>query len=155
LVVVLVPALLPVLAITALAFVISTCGIHFAVWSLWCSRGRDVLLVYSDSPHWGEFFATEIAPRLERRAVLLNRSAPRRSQARLARWAYGHWGGSREHCPLALVFRPLWRTRVFRFYQPFLEWKQGKLAALERTLTAFFEKVGQPPPLVPPPPGQR
>lgn len=149
------PALLMIpllILIVGLAVLLSACGVRVGIWTFWCLRGRDVLVVYSESPYWGEFFDAEVVPRLGKRVVMLNRSVRSASNSRLAKWAYEHFGGSRGHYPLAIVFRPWGRTRVFRFFQPFRDWKHGKPAALEKVLNAFFAEVGVAPPALPPPP---
>lgn len=54
---------------------------------------------------------------------------------------FRHFVGAREFNPLAVVFRPFRPARVFRFWQPFREWKHGKpdsLARLEGELFAYL-----------------
>jgi hypothetical protein len=55
--------------------------------------------------------------------------------------AFWYFGGSREFNPLAVVFRPLRLPRVFRFYEPFREFKHGKTEAVENMTRKFLECV--------------
>jgi hypothetical protein len=60
----------------------------------------------------------------------------------LARVAFHHFGGWREFNPLAVVFRPLRRTRTFRFWQPFRDFTHGYPEALHRIESEFFALIG-------------
>src|SRR5688572_3590774 len=60
--------------------------------------GRDILVVYSDSPHWGRYIEQHWLQRWADRAVTLNRSAPgwdAKPEATLWR----RFAGDREHTP--------------------------------------------------------
>ena len=52
------------------------------------------------------------------------------------------FGGWREFNPLAVVFRPFRRTRTFRFWQPFRDFKHGHPEALHRMESEFFGLIG-------------
>jgi hypothetical protein len=138
------PVLLVVVLVSVLAYAIFTVSLHLTIWTWWCLRGRDVLFVYSDSPIWRGYIDDRIIPLLGERAVVLNWSQRKQWRPSLARLAFGHFGGSREFNPLAVVFRPFRRTRTFRFWQPFRDFKHGHpeaLLAMERDL---FGLIGVP-----------
>lgn len=99
--------------------------------------GRDLLLVYSDSPHWRGHVEERWLPRWGDHAVVLNRSAPRwteRPEAALWRGLTGH----HDHTPVAIVIPARGKVRVFRFREAFHDYTHGKparLHALELELT--------------------
>lgn len=144
--IVIVVALSPFLilaAILALAvFVIEGLGLRLFIWAWWCPRGRDVLFVYSDSPIWQDEIESRILPELGDRAVVLNWSERKRWSWSVARRVFRHFGGDREFNPLAVVFHPFGRTHVFRFWQPFQDFKHGKPESLRRMKAELFRAIG-------------
>src|SRR5918996_5940543 len=136
--------LLPIVIGMLVLFVISSVSLHICIWLLWCTRGRDILFVYSDSPVWHDYVEQRFLPWLGNRAVVLNWSD--RSRWRfpptLARVAFHHFGGQREFNPLAEVFRPLLRPRIFRFWQPFRDFKHGRPETLHKLEREFFHLIG-------------
>jgi len=105
---------------------------------------RDLLLVYTDSPHWQEYIEQRWIPRWEGRAVVLNRSSPdwnNRPEAALWRRV----AGRSDHTPVAILLPSSGRPRVFRFYRAFLDRKHGKDTAL-RALEAELTNALEPPP---------
>lgn len=117
--------------------------LHVVVWCWWCPRGRDMLFVYSNSPIWQEYVQQQLLPPLETRAVVLNWSERRNWRPSLAVWAFRYFGGSRAYNPIAIVFRPLRRTRTFRFYEPFHDLKHGKPERVERMTSELFAAIGE------------
>lgn len=144
LIVALTPAFLVVAAIVVLLFLVATVCLHITIWTWWCLRGRDILFVYSDSPIWHDYIEEGILPRLGGRAVILNWSQRKRWRMSVARLAFHHFGGYREINPLAVVFRPFRRSRVFRFWQPFRDFKHGHPEALHQMEREFFGSIGVP-----------
>lgn len=136
------PLLLVVVVLWLAFFLVYTIFLHVAVWSWWCVRGRDILFVYSDSPIWHDYIEKQVLPRLGERAVVLNWSQRRGWRFSLARMVFYHFGGRRAFNPLAVIFRPFRRTRTFRFYQPFRDFKHGHPEALHRMESKFFELIG-------------
>lgn len=137
---------LPVILFCAIAavllFVAYSVFLHITIWTWWCVRGRDILFVYSESPIWREYIEQRVLPFLGARATVLNWSSRRRWRFSLSRLAFYHFGGHRQFNPIAVVFKPLRRTRTFRFWEPFREYNQGRpdsLYALERE---FFLLTG-------------
>jgi hypothetical protein len=139
-------ALLPLLAVVLLSallfMILAGISLRIAVWCWWCLRGRDVLFVYSDSPHWRDYIEQQILPQLGDRAVVLNWSERKRWRFSLARLVFRHFGGYREFNPLGVVFRPLGPTRTFRFWQPFRDHVHGHLEPLQRMEAEFFRSIG-------------
>ena len=115
--------------------------LYLAVWWRWCAHGRCVLFVYSDSPIWHDYVEEHILPRLGERAVILNWSQRSRWGCTLAALAFRYFGGSREFCPLAVVFRPFRFARRFRFYEPFREFQAWQAAAVAKMESDLLELV--------------
>ena len=142
LLIVLSPVILVAVAVVLVLFVITSICLHLLIWSLWCVRGRDILLVYSDSPVWHDYIEQRLLPPIRERAVVLNWSQRKRWKLSLARIAFHHFGGYREFNPLAVVFRPFRPTRKFRFWRPFRDWKHGRPGKLEKMEHEFFSLIG-------------
>jgi hypothetical protein len=119
--------LLLLLVIAALVFhLLYRIVLYLLVWSLWLPRGKDVLFVYSDSPIWHEYMATQVLPLVQERAVVLNWSERKKWRRRsLPVAVFWHFGGEREFNPMVVLFRPLRSARVFRFWSAFKDWKRG------------------------------
>ncbi len=113
----------------------------FSIWIFWCAKGRNILFVYSESPNWQEYVEQNYLPRLDTRAVILNWSRRANWRNSLGVLAFRRWGGSRGFNPLGVVFRPFKKTRVFRFHQPFLDFKHGQAEDLKKMETEFFTLV--------------
>ena len=140
--VVLIPVLIVVTALAFLLFLLTTTFLHITIWTWWCLRGRDILFVYSDSPLWHDYIEARILPRLGDRAVILNWSDRARWRISVARLAFHHFGGSRQFNPLAVVFRPFHRSRMFRFWQPFRDFRRGHPETLQHMEQDFFRLIG-------------
>jgi hypothetical protein len=138
------PLILVGALLTFLLFITSTVSLHNIIWSWWCLRGRDVLFVYSDSPVWHDYVEQHIMPQLGERAVILNWSKRRRWRFSLAKIAFYHFGGYRQFNPLGVVFRPFQRSKEFRFWQPFRDFKHGHPEALHKMESDFFGYIGVP-----------
>lgn len=140
----LLPLWLPLLVLWAGFYLLSSIWLHLGVWLLWLPRSKRVLFVYSDSPTWQTYIEAQILPIIREQAIILNwsqrRTWPRRFSLAVA--AFKHFGGWREFNPMAVVFLPLRRAKVFRFLQPFREFKHGKPDSLATTLREFFQYAG-------------
>ena len=87
--------------------------------------GKDLLIVYSDSPHWGEYIEREWLRRWGHRAVVFNRSRPwSESQPEAQLWRAV--AGTVEHTPVAIVVPRRGLPRVVRFFLAFRDFKHGK-----------------------------
>ncbi len=86
--------------------------------------GKDLLIVYTNSPHWKDHIESNWVARWPHRTVTLNRSHPwSRKQPEAALWLAVR--GIREHTPLAVVIPRRGKPRVIRFYTAFQEAKHG------------------------------
>jgi hypothetical protein len=89
------------------------------------TTGKDVLVVYTDSPHWKEYIETRWLPRLGDRAIAFDRSRPWREdqvEARLWRAV----AGSVEHTPVVIVVPERGKVQIVRFWLAFRDHKHGK-----------------------------
>jgi len=124
--------ILPLCLTALILYLLHRVTLYLLIWLLWLPKGKDVLLVYSDSPIWHDYMATQILPLVEKRAVVLNWS----ERSKWPRWAFSahvfrSFGGRREFNPLLVLFCPLRRARVFRFWSAFRDWKHGYTEPLE------------------------
>jgi hypothetical protein len=86
--------------------------------------GKDVLVVYTDSPHWKEYIETRWLPRWGDRAIAFDRSKPWREdqpEARLWRAV----AGAVEHTPVVIVVPRRGRVQIVRFFLAFRDHKHG------------------------------
>ena len=133
LVVVLLPLLVPLVIIALAAFAIHRTALYLLVWLLWIPRGKDTLFVYSESPIWREYMTEQVLPLIQERAVVLNWSERGTwKRWRLTQQLFFAFGRRREFNPMVVVFRPLRRARIFRFFSAFKEWKLGDKQPVER-----------------------
>jgi hypothetical protein len=143
-VIVFVPLLIVLLIPFLLLWLLAVIGFTLLIWTLWCTRGKDILFVYSDSPVWHDYIEQQIIPEIGARSVILNWSDRRHWLHRfsLESVAFRLFGGSREYNPLAIHFRPLRSHLTYRFWKAFRDWKHGKSAPLERMKSDFFRDIG-------------
>src|SRR5688572_23386345 len=139
LLILLLPMSLAILLLAIPFYVIYAACLRVAIWSTWNSRGRDILFVYSDSPHWRDYIQEHILPRIQERGIILNWSQRKTWRLSLRTLAFYHFGGGREFNPMAVLFRPFCRTRVFRFWQPFQDLKHGHPEKLQLLQADFFD----------------
>lgn len=109
------------------------------------SRGTPAILVYSESPHWQQYFEEHVFPRLENRAEVLNWSERRhwRSQGTLPIRVFQHFKPYREFNPYALVFNPSGPPVRIPFFKAFRDHKHGKPRELERALGSFWGALSE------------
>jgi hypothetical protein len=113
----------------------------------WREAGKDLLLVYSDSPNWKDYVEASWLPRWQARAVVLNwsRRATWDADHPLEAAVFRRWAGDREFNPIAIVIPPRGPVTVVRFWQAFRDYKHGKDRALrlaERRLAEALEAAG-------------
>lgn len=114
--------------------------LYTSIHLLWLRRGKDVLFVYSNSPHWKEYIEANILPKMAHRSVVLNWS----DRSSWDRWAlsvmcFRHFAGSREFNPMAIVFRPFRGAKVFRFWRAFRDYKHGEASTLQEAEKSLFD----------------
>jgi hypothetical protein len=140
-VIVLSPLWIPFIALWFVFYVLASIFLYLAIWALWLPRSKHILFVYSDSPIWHDYIEEHILPVIRDRAVVLNWSQRRSRLWRrsLAVAAFKHFGGWRDFNPMAVVFRPFQRARVFRFLPAFREFKHGRPEKLLTMQQEFFD----------------
>src|SRR5260370_25590153 len=96
--------------------------------ALWQAQGRDLLLVYSNSPNWKRYVEEKWLPRWGNRAVVLNWSDRQNWQRRRPEVALVRaFAGDREFNPLGIVVPQRGcAARVIRFWRAFREYRHGK-----------------------------
>ena len=113
----------------------------------WGAQGKDLLIVYSNSPHWQRYIEEEWLPHWRDRAVVLN-------WTERAKWAAGPEVelfrtvvGRKEHNPVAIVVPQTGAIKVLRFWRAFREMAQGKEQTF-RTIEAQLDALlNAPPPI--------
>ena len=142
LIVVLLALILPLALFAVANHVIYRALLYLLVWALWIPRGKNILFVYSDSPIWHEYMATQVLPLVQERAIVLNWS----ERKKWSRWSLGvavfhHFGGAGDFNPLVVLFQPLRLARVFRFWSAFKDWKQGYKEPVESLRQELFASL--------------
>jgi hypothetical protein len=136
------PFLASLLIVVLLAYCTYALLLHVLLWMLWSPAGKQVLLVYSNSPVWQSYVEEHIVPRLPPKSVVLNWSE-RRDWRRwsLAYLAFRFFGGRREFNPLAVVVLPFRWGKTFRFWRAFVDFKHGRRSTLAKVEAEFFSYV--------------
>jgi len=116
--------------------------LRFMVKQKWYPRKKYLLFVYSNSPNWKEYIETNILPVIADYAIVINWSERShwdwkkkplelkvfKHWTHVNRFSYKgkkKWTGN-EFNPVAITFIPWWKSKVFRFWQPFRDLKHGK-----------------------------
>jgi hypothetical protein len=142
----LLPLFLLVALVAGIIFLAYGLLLRLAVELSWGVRGKRVLLVYSNSPHWQEYIESTWLPRLGPHAVVLNWSERSRwrKERRFAARVFWHFSPYQGFNPMAILFPRLRLARRVSFYQAFRDMKHGKEATLrerEETLFAFVAEL--------------
>ena len=144
LIVIIVLVLLPLIALLIATHFFYGIVLQLVIWVCWCCRGVNVLLVYSESPNWHDYIETHIIPRLPSSTVLLNWSQRRKWKSRsLPVMVFGFFGWEHEFNPMVVVFRPFHRTKTYRFWKPFKDYKHGKAATLQAMESELFQHLSR------------
>ena len=110
---------------------------------LWLPRGKDVLLVFSESPIWFDYMTREILPLVKNRAKVLNWSERNRwPRWSLPVWVFHTYSRGRDFNPMLILFRPFRQAVFFRFFPAFQEYKHGNTDSLERMRQALIVQLG-------------
>jgi hypothetical protein len=138
------PAILLWLAVTG----ICKLAVLMLIWSTWLPNGIDTLVVYSNSPHWQEYFESTVIPTIGSRAKILNWSQRQEwSRWSLSRLAFHAFTGTRDFNPMILVFRPLRLPQKFPFYRAFRDFKHHNYATLGQLIAELSDALSQPLPM--------
>lgn len=136
--------LLPLFPLLVTIYFAYALVLQMVIWTCWCARGVNVLLVYSDSPNWHEYIETNIIPRLPSSSVAINWSNRRKwKRFSLPVMAARFFGGSREFNPMIVVFQPFHWANTYRFWQPFIDYKHGKMEPLQALETKLFDDLSR------------
>lgn len=127
------PVLVPVIVLALALHFLYVGALYLVVWLCWLPKGKDILYVSSDSPIWRDYMQTEILPLVSSRAIILNWSDRSKwSILFLPACIFRTFGGDRNYNPIVIMFRPLRRAKVFRFWSAFRNWKHGHPKDLEQ-----------------------
>lgn len=121
----------------------------------WYPKGKYMLFVYSDSPNWKDYIESNILPRISSHAVIINWSERDKwnwKRKPLELRIFKEWSGARKYYfkgkkawdgkefnPLVVTFIPWWKRKVFRFWEPFKDFKHGKEKPLKDIESELFE----------------
>ena len=139
---VLIVLFVPVLPFILAGYFLYRLFLLLVIWLRWCMRGRRVLFVYSNSPVWQDYVEQRRLPRLPERSIVMNwPDRVKWDRFTLPAQAFSCWGGEKKFNPLGVVFRPFRMPLVFRFWEPFVQYKHGKPEALIKLEREMFESM--------------
>jgi hypothetical protein len=120
-------------------------GLRVRFWLRHGRKGKMILFVYSDSSNWKDYIETNVLPRIEAHATILNWSKRREwgSQMRLETRLFNQWAGPGEFVPVAILFSLIGNVKTFRLWQLPENTKHGKGRMSKEAEQALFETVKQ------------
>jgi len=120
-------------------------GLKVRFWLRHGRKGKIILFVYSDSSNWRNYIETNILPRIEAHAIILNWSKRREwgSQMQFETQLFNQWAGPGEFVPVAILFSFAGKVRTFRLWQHSDNPKHGKEKISKEAEQALFEAVKQ------------
>jgi hypothetical protein len=132
-IVIFLPLILPLVVAALVLFFLHRLVLYVLVWALWLPKGEDMLLVYSNSPVWHDYMSHQVLPLIQDRAIVFNWSERSTWQKwRLTHQLFYSLAGRREFNPMVILFRPVRRAKLFRFWSAFKNSKHGHTEPLER-----------------------
>lgn len=142
LIILLLPIVLPLFAIGFFLFLLHHFVLYLLVWIVWLPRGKDVLLVYSDSPIWRDYMIQEVLPLVQDHAVVLNWS----ERSKWRRWAFPvyifrSFAGGRKYNPVVMLFVLFDACRYSAFGSPSRIGSTDTPTPLMSYGTSFFEAL--------------
>jgi len=78
-----------------------------------------MLTVYSNSPHWQDYFEKGLLPLVGRKTKVLNWSDHLTWPITFKTIVFSLYGGEKEYNPIVILFPPFRWPTTLRFYQPF------------------------------------
>jgi len=99
--------LLPFVVVVGVLWLVTAVLLQLVVWLTWCPRGRYVLVVYSNSPIWREYFEAHVLPAVSSRGVVLNWSERKQWPYSLPVALFKLFAGTRNFNPMAIVLSHL------------------------------------------------
>lgn len=137
------PLWIPLVVFGVILYVGFGAFVYIAVWLSWLPHQKNTLFVYSNSPIWQAYMLEQVLPLMEKQAVVLNWSDRKQwKKWSLSTLAFRYFRGRRNFNPLIIVFKPLQKARIFRFWEPFKEWKHGNAESVENLRREVFRTLG-------------
>lgn len=129
-----IPLAAPIVGLALICWCLVSVTIALLVSVLWVPRGIRFLVIYSDSAQWKTYFEGEVVPSLGGAARIINLS---REGGQKKRWhldwlIYRHCAGYQNRFPIVIGFSPFGIWKTIRFYDAYMQSKNGKLAALDK-----------------------
>ena len=142
----------PLIIAGVVAYVVYSAILYLSIWMTWCHTGSRVFVSYSRSPHWQARFEAVLIPRLPASTIIVNWS-DRKTWSRLSlrTLAFEHFLGRNAHTPAVIIFRPLRRAQVFRFYEAYMKFKHGDELPVQDQESALLRALGVENPSTPTP----
>jgi hypothetical protein len=104
--------------------------------------GKVALIAYTRSPSWAPYIEQRILPLVSSNCIVVDRSqAQWKERFPLERRLISHYGGAREHNPLAIVFSGAKGPQVYRLYSAFRLSQKGRSKQLEDEVERIFEAI--------------
>jgi len=135
--------LIPVIIVWLLCRFIAHLVILAQVWLTWSTRGVSMLIVYSNSPHWQDYFEKGLLPLVGPKSKVLNWSEHLTWPINFKTIVFHCFAGERDFNPMIIFFRPFRWPKTLRFYQPFHDARHGKtkpLQKLEQELSILIDQ---------------
>jgi hypothetical protein len=130
---------LPIALLYLIFYLLWGVFLYIAIWLTW--KSQSVLFVYSDSPIWKDYMESEIIPRIQNQAVILNWSERKTWKTSLPVAAFRYFGTDRNFNPIAMVFRPFHFVKTYRFFEAFKDFKHGNPRKVEELKNALFNDL--------------
>ena len=136
--------LIPWAIVVGLGFIVYSSLMMMLIRCVCIYRGRYILFVHSNSPVWQDYIARNILPRLPPDTVLLNWSDHLKWK-----WfsfpvrVFRFYGRDTEFNPMGMVGTGLRGVQIFRFWQPFRDFKHGNENPLKEMEAAFFNSINK------------
>lgn len=151
---VLLTLLVPLVVVAALIWIAASILFRSLIliiaWLAWSWQGKDLLVIYSDSPLWKSYFEAGLLPLISNRAIVLNWS--NRSKwppISLKAILFSQFKGEKDFNPMILRISPLRLPKTIRFYRAFHDSKHGKQESLMKVEGELASMIDQPIELTP------